>query len=85
VLWALAATAENLFTRSTDLAGLLNLPQWSGEDRSLVLSSIEHWLETPTSRWLILDKANHLEIIEASIQKRKETKKEGRAEAASNC
>jgi hypothetical protein len=85
VLWALAATAENLFTRSTDLACLLNLPQWSGEDRNLVIGSIKHWLETPTGWLLILDNANNLDLFEASIQKRKETKKEGRAEAASNC
>jgi tetratricopeptide (TPR) repeat protein len=63
VLWTLADTRESLISGYTTLAELLDLPQKSEQDLTIIIKAVKTWLQTHGSWLLILDNADELTLV----------------------
>ena len=63
VLWARAGSPEELATDFVAIAQLLDLPEKTAQDQSLVSNAVKRWLETHSGWLLILDNVNTLAMI----------------------
>jgi tetratricopeptide (TPR) repeat protein/transcriptional regulator with XRE-family HTH domain len=67
VLWARADSADLLTSDFLLIAALLNLPQRNEQDQSLVVKAVLRWFDTHEKWLLILDNADHLEMVSEFI------------------
>jgi tetratricopeptide (TPR) repeat protein/transcriptional regulator with XRE-family HTH domain len=67
VLWARADSPDLLTSDFLLIAALLNLPQRNRQEQSLVVEAVLHWFDTHEKWLLILDNADHLEMVSEFI------------------
>jgi transposase len=63
VLWARAATSEDLIASYSALSTLLNLPEQQASDQELTIAAVKAWLQKNSKWLLILDNADDLELL----------------------
>jgi tetratricopeptide (TPR) repeat protein len=63
VLWARAATSEDLIASYSALATLLNLPEQQAGDQEITIEAVKRWLQTHQKWLLILDNADQLDLL----------------------
>lgn len=63
IFWAVADTEITLSSAYLEMAKILQLPGWDGQNQNLIIDAVKQWLET-TDRWLlILDNADSPPIL----------------------
>jgi tetratricopeptide (TPR) repeat protein len=63
VLWARAEKREELIASYSTLAALLKLPEQQAGDQEITIEAVKRWLQTHQKWLLILDNADHLELL----------------------
>ena len=63
VLWARAATRDELISSYSEIATLLNLPEQQEGDQEITLAAVKAWLQKNGKWLLILDNADELALL----------------------
>src|SRR6266446_5895653 len=67
VLWAHAESIETLNASFTDIARLLNLPEKDAREQAIMVEAVKHWLQRQRKWLLILDNADHPDLLPAFL------------------
>ncbi len=67
VLWARAESAEALTSSYVTLASLLNLPELEAQEQEITVQAVKVWLQRHSGWLLILDNADDLSLVPASL------------------